>query len=136
MPSVEPFDGTMDTDNYPDVYKAQMYVQDMDDSMCCRFFLATPERDCIEMVQRSLEWEDYFLPSASGIVQHPLRNKQQGKEDKHSHSQDSARKIGEYKGIYDEVQLRGRFNPGLTRWGSLCCFSQWIAPGEIQVFPC
>jgi len=94
-----------------------------------------PERDCIEMVQRSFEWKHYFLPLAGGIVQHPLRSKQEGKEDKHSHSQDSASKREGSKGICDEVQPRGCFNFGLTRWGSLCSFSQWIAPREIQVFP-
>jgi len=69
-------------------------------------------------------------------IQHLLNSKQKGQEDKYSHSQDSASKRGGFKGICDEVHSRGYFNPGVTRWGSICCFSQWIAPGEIQVFPC
>ena len=35
MPSVEPFDGTTDPDDHLDVYKAQMYIQDVDDAICC-----------------------------------------------------------------------------------------------------
>ena len=72
------------------------------------------EMDCTEMVQRSPEWKHDFLPSAAGIVQLPLRSKQEGKEDKHSHNQDSARKRGGSKKICDEVQSRACFNPGLT----------------------
>ena len=41
MPSVDLFDGTTDPDDHLDVYKAQMYVQDVDDVTCCRYFLAT-----------------------------------------------------------------------------------------------
>jgi len=41
MSSVEPFDGTTDPDDHLDVYKAQIYVQDVDDAMCCRYFPAT-----------------------------------------------------------------------------------------------
>ena len=35
MPSVEPFDITTDLDNHMDIYKVQMYVQDVDDTICC-----------------------------------------------------------------------------------------------------
>jgi len=38
MPSIELFDRTTDSDDHLDVYKAQMYVQDMDDATCCRHF--------------------------------------------------------------------------------------------------
>jgi len=41
MSSVEPFDGTTNRDDHLDVYQAQMYVQDVDDAMCCRYFPAT-----------------------------------------------------------------------------------------------
>ena len=39
--SVNLFNGTTDPDDHVDVYKAQMYVQDVDDATCCRYFLAT-----------------------------------------------------------------------------------------------
>jgi len=35
MPSVEPFDGTTYQDDHLDVYKAQMYLEDVDDATCC-----------------------------------------------------------------------------------------------------
>ena len=41
MPSIELFDGTTDPDDHLDVYKEQMYVQDVDNVTCCRYFLAT-----------------------------------------------------------------------------------------------
>jgi len=41
MPSIELFDGTTDPDDHLDIYKAQMYAQDMDDATCCRYFPAT-----------------------------------------------------------------------------------------------
>ena len=41
MPSIELFDGTIDANDHLDVYKAQMYVQDVDDATCCRYFPAT-----------------------------------------------------------------------------------------------
>jgi len=41
MPYVEPFDGTTNPDGHLDVYKAQMYVLDMDNATCCRYFSAT-----------------------------------------------------------------------------------------------
>jgi len=41
MSSVEPFDETTNPDDHLDVYKEQMYVQDVDDAMCCRYFPAT-----------------------------------------------------------------------------------------------
>jgi len=44
MLSFEPFDGTKDPDDHLDVYKAQMYVQDVDDAMCCRYFPTTLRR--------------------------------------------------------------------------------------------
>jgi len=40
MSSVEPFDGTTDHHDHLDVYKVQMYVQDVCDAMCCRYFPA------------------------------------------------------------------------------------------------
>jgi len=42
IPSVKLFDGTTDPDDHLDVYMARMYVQDVDDAMCCRYFPATP----------------------------------------------------------------------------------------------
>jgi len=39
--SVDLFDGTTDPDDHLAVYKAQMYVQDVDDATCCRYFPAT-----------------------------------------------------------------------------------------------
>jgi len=41
MPSVDLFDETTDPDDHLDVYKAHMYVQDVDDATCCRYFPAT-----------------------------------------------------------------------------------------------
>ena len=41
MPSVDLFDETTDPDDHVDVYKAQMYVQDVDDATCCRYVPAT-----------------------------------------------------------------------------------------------
>jgi len=41
MPSIELFDRTTDLDKHLDVYKAQMYVQDVDDVTCCQYFPAT-----------------------------------------------------------------------------------------------
>jgi len=38
MLSVESFDRATDLDDHLDVYKSQMYVQDVDDAMCCRYF--------------------------------------------------------------------------------------------------
>jgi len=41
MPPVELFDRTTNPNDHLDVHKAQMYVQDMDDATCCRYFQAT-----------------------------------------------------------------------------------------------
>ena len=41
MPSIELFDGTIDPDDNLDVYKAEMYVQYVDDATCYRYFSAT-----------------------------------------------------------------------------------------------
>jgi len=41
MLSVDLFDGTTDPDDHVDVYKAQMYVQDVDDATCGRYFPAS-----------------------------------------------------------------------------------------------
>jgi len=41
IPFVEPFDGTTDPNDHWDVYKAQMYIQDVDDSICCWYFPTT-----------------------------------------------------------------------------------------------
>ena len=41
MSSVELFDETTDPYDHLDVYKAEMYVQDMDDATCYRYFRAT-----------------------------------------------------------------------------------------------
>jgi len=35
------YDGTTDPEEHLGVYKAQMYVQDIDDAAYCRFFPAT-----------------------------------------------------------------------------------------------
>jgi len=85
-----------------------------------------------KMVQWSPEWKHHFLPSAGGVVQHPLYSRQEGQEDKYSRNQDSVSKMGESKGIYDEVPSRGYFNPELTKWGSLCYLSQWMLPGRFK----
>ena len=39
--SIKAFDGTTDPDQRLDVYKVQMYVQDMNDATCCRCFPIT-----------------------------------------------------------------------------------------------
>jgi len=41
MPSIELFDGTTDPDDHLQVYKAQMYIQNVDDATYCRYFPAT-----------------------------------------------------------------------------------------------
>ena len=41
MSSIDPFDGTINPDNHLDVYKTQMYVQDVDDSTYCHYFPIT-----------------------------------------------------------------------------------------------
>jgi len=41
MPSIELIDETTDPDDHLDVYKAQMYVQDVDNATYCRYFPAT-----------------------------------------------------------------------------------------------
>jgi len=41
MLSVEPFDGATNPDDHLDVYKAQMYVLDVDDVISCRYFPTT-----------------------------------------------------------------------------------------------
>ena len=41
MPSIELFDGTTDPDDHSDIYKAQMYVQDVHDATYCRYFPVT-----------------------------------------------------------------------------------------------
>jgi len=40
MSSIDLFDGTTDPDDHLNVYKAQMYVEDVDDVTCCRYFPA------------------------------------------------------------------------------------------------
>jgi len=41
------------------------------------------ESDCTKIVPWSPEWKYYFLPSAGGIVQHPLRSKRERKASIH-----------------------------------------------------
>ena len=41
MPTLELYDGTADPEEHLGVYKAQMYVQDVDDAAYCRYFPAT-----------------------------------------------------------------------------------------------
>ena len=41
MPNVDLYDGTTDLEEHLGVYRAQMYVQDVDDAAYCRFFPAT-----------------------------------------------------------------------------------------------
>ena len=41
MPSVQPFGGITDPDDHLDVNKSQMYIQDVHDAMCCRYFPTT-----------------------------------------------------------------------------------------------
>jgi len=41
MPSIEPFDKTMGANDSLNVYKAQMYLQDMDDATCCCYLSTT-----------------------------------------------------------------------------------------------
>jgi len=41
MPTVNLYDGVTNPEGHIGVYKAQMYVQDVDDATCCRYFPAT-----------------------------------------------------------------------------------------------
>ena len=41
MPTVDLYDGTTDPEEHMEVYKAQMYVQDVNDAAHCRYFPAT-----------------------------------------------------------------------------------------------
>ena len=41
MPAIDIYDGTTDPEEHLGVYKAQMYVQDVDDASYCRYFPAT-----------------------------------------------------------------------------------------------
>jgi len=41
MYTVGLYDGTTDAVKHLGVYKAQIYVQDVDNTACCRYFLAT-----------------------------------------------------------------------------------------------
>ena len=41
MPTVDLYDRTTDAEEHQGVYKAQMYVQDVDDAFYCRYFPAT-----------------------------------------------------------------------------------------------
>lgn len=41
LPTIEPFDGTIDLDDHLSAYKHQMYVQAVDDATWCKNFLAT-----------------------------------------------------------------------------------------------
>ena len=41
MPTTDPFDGTIDPDDYLDVYEEQIYIYDVNDVTCYQFFLAT-----------------------------------------------------------------------------------------------
>jgi len=41
MPTVDLYDGTTDPEEHLGVYKAQMYVQGVDDAAYCRYFPAT-----------------------------------------------------------------------------------------------
>ena len=65
------------------------------------------------MLQQSPEWKHNFLSLAGKVVQYPLRTEQEGKEDKHSHGQDSTRKRQASKRIFDDVQPRGCLIPDL-----------------------
>ena len=41
MPKLDPYDGRTDPEEHLRVYKAQMYVQDVDDASYCRYFPIT-----------------------------------------------------------------------------------------------
>ena len=41
MPILELYDGTTDPEEHLEVYKAQMYIQDVDNTAYCWYFLAT-----------------------------------------------------------------------------------------------
>jgi len=41
MPTVDLYDGTTDLEEHLAVYKAQMHVQDIDDTAYCRYFPTT-----------------------------------------------------------------------------------------------
>jgi len=41
MPTIDPYDGTMDPEEHLGKYNAHMYVQDVDDAMYYRYFPAT-----------------------------------------------------------------------------------------------
>ena len=40
MLTINPFDGTIDSDDHLNIYKEQMYVEDVDDVTCCCYFPA------------------------------------------------------------------------------------------------
>jgi len=40
MPTLDLYDGTTDPEEHLGIYKAQMYVQDVDDASYCRYFPA------------------------------------------------------------------------------------------------
>jgi len=61
------------------------------------------------MGQRPPKWRHHFLPIACEIVQCQLLSKQEGKEHKHLHGQDSRSKWQGSKGIRDKVQPTGYF---------------------------
>ena len=44
MPTVDLYDGTTDPEEHLGVYKAQMYMQDVDNAAYCRYFPATLNR--------------------------------------------------------------------------------------------
>jgi len=44
MPTIDPFYGTTNPKDHLDVYKAQMYVHDVDDATCYHYFPATLKR--------------------------------------------------------------------------------------------
>jgi len=44
MPTLDLYDGTADPKEHLGIYKAQMYVQDVDDAAYCRYFPTTLKR--------------------------------------------------------------------------------------------
>ena len=98
MPSVELFDGITDPDDHLDVYKAQMYVQNLEDVMCCRYFLTT-------LKGIAQKWFN-SLPSGSVTSFFPLAElfnalycQQEIEKDQHRLAQNSATVGGGFEGI-------------------------------------
>jgi len=61
MPNLELYDGTKDPREHLGVYKAQMYIRDVDDLAYCMYFSATL-KGCTKVIQWPTSWDLYMLP--------------------------------------------------------------------------